>query len=402
MINGLEGIPGSGKSYEACVFHILVALQRGRMVITNLPLQVEMFAAIDPAFSELIRVKRRPSKILGTWDANRVDDNGNGEAFVLNPDGEMFEPDVSVSVFGHVWDFYCTWKHPETGQGPLFVIDECHVPMPALGTKNEVVEWFKLHRHFNADVLLGTQSFRDMNQPIARLIATLIKVRKADILGKKNSYIRKVHAGYRGAVISTEERDYKPQYFALYKSHTQGNSVAESGATDVKSILVNFNRFKWLWIAFSVVFVAWAFWPADSKPKQRTAKTQPIVEMIEKPEQVLAAVPTGRPPPPGASIDQPTAINEMPEPYLMKGIHLTGKMQMGDKVVYTFTVSNNGIYVTTVASLDMLKVGYIFEPLTDCAGSLKWKTKVRAITCDSPAASVISMPQAQPRPPAAS
>ncbi len=46
MINGLEGIPGSGKSYEATVYHVLAALQTGRLVITNLPLNVEVFAAI--------------------------------------------------------------------------------------------------------------------------------------------------------------------------------------------------------------------------------------------------------------------------------------------------------------------------------------------------------------------
>ena len=50
MINGLEGIPGSGKSYEATVYHVLAALQTGRLVITNLPLNVEVFAAIDPAY----------------------------------------------------------------------------------------------------------------------------------------------------------------------------------------------------------------------------------------------------------------------------------------------------------------------------------------------------------------
>lgn len=62
-----------------------------------------------------------------------------------------------------------------------------------IGTPDGVVQWFKLHRHYNAEVLLMTQSFRDINQPIAQLIAMLIKCRKADILGNRNEYIRKVH-----------------------------------------------------------------------------------------------------------------------------------------------------------------------------------------------------------------
>lgn len=90
-----------------------------------------------------------------------------------------------------------------------------------------------------------TQSFRDMNQLMARLTAMLIKVRKADILRKKDEYIRKVYSGYRGAVISSGLRPYLPQYFPLYKSHTQGNSIAESGALGVAPFLVNFKRFQW-------------------------------------------------------------------------------------------------------------------------------------------------------------
>ena len=83
MINGLEGIPGSGKSYEATVYHVLAALQTGRLVITNLPLNVEVFAAIDPAYRSLIQIRRRPAPVLGVWDANAIDDNGNGQAFKL-------------------------------------------------------------------------------------------------------------------------------------------------------------------------------------------------------------------------------------------------------------------------------------------------------------------------------
>lgn len=67
----------------------------------------------------------------------------------------------------------------------------------------------------------------------------------AVILGRSDHYIRKVHSGYRGAVISTEEHKYKPEYFGLYKSYTKGNSVAESAAQDVLPFSVKFNRFKW-------------------------------------------------------------------------------------------------------------------------------------------------------------
>ena len=36
MIVFHEGLPGSGKSYEACVMHIIPALKAGRDVLTNI------------------------------------------------------------------------------------------------------------------------------------------------------------------------------------------------------------------------------------------------------------------------------------------------------------------------------------------------------------------------------
>lgn len=400
MINGLEGIPGSGKSYEATVYHVLAALQAGRLVITNLPLSVEVFAAIDPAYRNLIQIRRRPSQVLGVWDANAIDDNGNGHAFKLFGDDTTLSEAVHVvddqarktnaAVFGSVWDYYTTWKHPETGQGPLYVIDECHVCFPKLGTDPHVVEWFKLHRHFNADVLLMTQNFRDINAPISGLIAMLIKVRSADILGKKGRYIRKVHAGYRGAVITTEEREYKPQYFPLYKSHTNGNSVAEGAATDVKSEYKTFMRFQRVFWVLTIAACAWAFWPQDKPAK--APKLAPPVDLSTLPKDDLLRAafpePEKKPAPPQPqhqSKQVEVAEDETPDPYASKGLHLTGRITMGEKTVYTFSVSASGQRIATIDSRDLKQVGYKWEPLTDCAGILRWKHKAIPITCDAPA-----------------
>ncbi|EJL82440.1 zonula occludens toxin [Polaromonas sp. CF318] len=390
MINGLEGIPGSGKSYEAVVYHVLPALQKGRLVITNLPLLVEMFAAVNPDYRDLIELRTRTQPIRGTWDAERVDEKGNGNAFELFEDGHTEKPDVKVSLFGHVWDYWSEWKHPKTGQGPLFIIDECHVGMPKLGTDPQVVEWYKLHRHFNADVLLGTQNFRDMNSSIAGLLAILIKVRKADILGKADHYIRKTHGGYRGGVVSTEERKYKPEFFKFYKSHTQGNSVAESAAQDMAPFLVKFNRSKWAVFAVGAVAVVWAFWPQPDTPKpavkrppaaslvQTSSAGQGVAKAVSDPVGTVTAV-IGK-----QASDQPVGINEIPEPYGLKGLHVVGQITMNGKTIYVLAVSQNGVQITTVTSSELERIGYRWKALTDCAASLQWKEKVRALTCDSP------------------
>lgn len=392
MINGLEGIPGSGKSYEAVTFHVLHALKAGRKVITNLPLQKLKFAEIDERYFELIELRHKPSPILGSWEVDRVDDKGNGLAFELQAQKSELtkldeKPPEDNGVFGSVWDFYSDWKHPETGQGPLYVIDECHICFPKIGINPEVVEWFKLHRHYNCDVLLATQNFRDVNQPIANLLAMMVKVRNADILtGKRDSYIRKVHAGYRGAQISSEIRKYDPAFFPLYKSHSQGNSVAEASASDVQPFLVKFQKFTRYFLMFTFVAVCYAIYRWMNPP------VAPVINKIAS--TAASASPTsaasgGAVVAPAAAPDPQKMVtmasDEIPEPYASKGLHVTGRMALGKRVLYTFAVSAGSVRLGQITSDDLKTIGYVWQPLTDCAGTLRWKQTAKTVTCDAPA-----------------
>lgn len=423
MINGIEGISGSGKSYEAVAFHILPALQAGRLVITNLPIVVPMFTAINPDYARLIEVRTRAQPVRGTWDFTRVDEHGNGEAFQLFPEGHDYARRVeirtrgesfqlfsegrvypvpsSVSPFSHVWDYYSTWKHPVTRQGPLFVIDEAHVPLPRLTADAQVREWFSLHRHFNVDVLLMSQRFRKIHPDISENTAILVRCRKADILGRQNSYIRKVHSGYPGGVVSTEERPYKPEYFPLYKSHTQGNSVAESSASDVKPFTVKWRRIQLAWWAMSIAVIAYMFWPEGSKPAPGKAgssvqfETLPPYTPQEREEQrIQAAVASAL-----KHVDksQPLALDKPlpasvavvdPDPFAGKKMHLTGWMQLGDRAVYTFTISDGGRRIFDLQLADVIATGYRFKALGHCSGVLTYRDKATPVTCDAPALAV--------------
>lgn len=392
MINGLEGIPGSGKSYEAVTFHVLHALKAGRKVITNLPLQKVKFAEMDENYFGLIEVRHKPSPVQGTWDVDRVDDKGNGLAFQLYDDkisGSTMDekPSSDNGVFGSVWDFFTDWKHPVTGQGPLYVIDECHICFPKIGINPEVVEWFKLHRHYNCDVLLATQNFRDVNQPIANLLAMMVKVRNADILtGKRDSYIRKVHAGYRGAQISSEIRKYDPAFFPLYKSHSQGNSVAEASASDVQPFLVKFQKFTRYFLIVTFFAVCYAIYRWMNPPVVPVINKVAATVMNAAPSQVTNALPpvlAAPPPDPQKMVNM--AQDETPEPYAAKGLHLTGRLAFGQRVLYTFAVSAGSTRLGQVTSDDLKSIGYTWQPLTDCAGTLRWKQTAKTVTCDAPA-----------------
>lgn len=377
MINGIEGIPGSGKSYEACVYHVLPALQAGRKVITNLPLDIETWAAIDPAFRGLLELRTKAAPVRGTWDANRLGDDGTGHAFEL--DAEAREP-VLAAPFSGVWCYHCTWKHPIKSIGPLFVIDECHNMLPRLGTSPEVVQWFKLHRHFNCDVLLMTQSFRDVHTPIAQLLHVMVRARKADIMGRADKYIRKVHGGYRGAVISTEERPYKPQYFPLYRSHTQGSAIVEAAAADVSPFIVKFRRFTRVFVACSIAACVYAFWPSE-KPKP--AKPQPVAvaaKVSPAPAPVASAAPAVAAPVAPASAPE----KDYPEPYKDHSMHITGHIVAAGRELYAFAIGQGGAVVHTVTTAELVRAGYQVRPLTDCSAIVSFGDRQRPVVCDVP------------------
>ena len=393
MINGLEGIPGSGKSYEAVAYHVLPALQAGRKVITNLPLNIDALAAIDPSYRDLVEVRTRPTPQLGDWNAANIAEQ---EAFQLWTDKEPVPQSENVFTFGTVWDYYSDWRGPKN-QGPLYVIDECHVALPKLGTPESVVQWFKLHRHYNADVLLMTQSFRDINQPIAQLIATLIKCRKADILGRKESYIRKVHAGYRGAVIQTDEREYKIQYFGLYRSNTQSSGSAESGVTDVSPMIVKFNRFKKFWLVLSVLLVIWAFWPDGEHDVwgRKVVPSPPVKPRVLGPASGAAVTPVVASPTPTTAEPKPvdpqraTAVSAEPppqtkEPLYGKQLHVAGQLSRKGKSIMLFIVSDGTRRMFEVTSEDLEDAGYSVKRMANCMVTVKFEGVVRPVTCDAP------------------
>lgn len=379
MINILLGPPGAGKSYEATVYHILPALARGRKVITNLPLNLQALAAIDASYTDLVELRE---KTLATEPAAPVMYAGRGESVLLQR-----TPEWSSRAFANPEDFADTWRHPE-GFGPLYVVDECHFCFPAGRTHRGVEEWFSMHRHYNADVLLITQSAGKISRPIVDLVQVCYKVRKAVALGQNDSYIRKVLDGVKGAVVSEDVRKYKPQMFQLWRSHTQGVAAPEVTATDVGSIVQRFKRFRNVYFVVVVVACVYAFWPAGDKAATQAKPDRPSAQQVAapskaginpSPDQLTVDAPTDAPLPPSGP----------PEPFKGKGLHLTGVLTMAGRTVYTFAISLGNQRIGTTDSLELSQVGYQFEPLTACVGNLVWKNDVRAVTCDAP-----SVPQA--------
>ncbi len=244
---------------------------------------------MNPDWAELLEIRRGPQPVLGSWDAEAA--NRGEPAYLVGtfPDGVVPElthkglpavpPPSNQRLFAGVWDFYDTWRG-EGNIGPLYVIDECHVSFPreqlrkGKMTPDEVIQWFKISRHFGADVLLMTQRMRALEEDVAGLAEMHIRVRKVAFLGRPNEYVRKVFAGLRGGEVSSDIRPYKPEFFGFYKSHTQGAAVIEAAAQDVAPSTVKWRRASRIMFALSGVGFIWLGWqifgPAP-EPKKASA-----------------------------------------------------------------------------------------------------------------------------------
>lgn len=374
MINLLLGTLGAGKSYEAVVFHILPALKQGRKVITNIPLVLERFAAIEPGYLELIELRTKALPVRGRWQPGL-------EANAFQVTKAEPQEQLTARVFAGVWCYYTEWKHPETGVGPLYVIDECQFSMPRGDTSREVEEWFSLSRQFRADVLLITQSYGKLSKPICDLVQVLYRCRKNIAFGSSGSYTRKVQDGLRGEVVNTAIRRYDKRFFGMWRSHSQTTAGVELNASDLVPI----------WKHWSVIGAAILI-PCSVLALNSDHIRNPLKPEV-KPQATTRRTTTTASPAPSASQPASQALSAQAapepsaderEPFAAKGLHLTGHAVLGARHLYTFALSQNGQHLATITSDDLHAAGYAWEPLGPCAGRAVYGRTVRTVVCDAP------------------
>lgn len=386
MINLLLGASGGGKSYEAVRYHILPALEQGRKVITNLPLNIEAFAQIDATYRNLIIKRTKPQTIQGNWTPTE-----ENPAFLMFSSEEFNQqPKEGSRSFGGVWDYWFddSLKN-ETGQGPLFVIDECQLPLPYKSTDRSVEEWYSLHRHFNVDVLLITQSYGKISQAIRDNVQIVYRVRKNIALGSTKSYTRKVQDGLRGEVVNTSVRQYDSKIFPLYKSHTQGQAAQEFNASDIVPLWK-----RWPFIGAALAFTLFAvvvyngdFHNPMKKANEISAKSKDT--FAHKPQTTSSNThsgPTGGGGPPlagGTSTEQGPEGDDLLEG---RGLHIAMHIKSDTgKEKWWFMLSHNGQGTGVLIPLEDLKqAGYTWRPYGECLGKLTGQGVTRSIACDTP------------------
>lgn len=358
MQNLIIGRSGSGKGYEACVYHILTALTQGRKVITNMPLNLKKWAAIDPSFPDLIELRKRAMPIRGTWEPTREE----GAFHLFEDPADVIHPDVTARPFANVWDYYDTWRHPVTKVGALFVIDEAQNVIPRGRTCVKVEEWSALHRHFVVDVLFITQSYGKLSQAIRDNIQMVYRLTKKTAWGQPDRYIRKVQDGLRGEVMNVTERSYNSAYFGLWISQTQGTSGQEYGANDVVPLYKHWS-FKGAAICAGL-FVCLVGYNLTREPKQPPppkVQAAPVQQPAAQPEQHQQAEPVVQ--------VQPRGPEEKLHPYQGNTMHLAAmargkRFRDGVEQDYLngfITIAQNGQPVSRVSFDDLREAGYIIE-----------------------------------------
>lgn len=374
MINLLIGPPGGGKSYEAVVFHILPALKSGRKVITNLPVNVEMFRALDHRYADLLEVR------------------------TVSLDG-------SSRPFSVIADYGDPWRHPDPKNacGPLYVIDEAHECLPAGGFRTpgipkEVGEWFATHRHEFADVLIITQAHGNVAKEVTSRIQLVYRVKKAVALGRMASYIRKVQDGLRGEVVDFQERPYEKQYFSLYTSHTRAITKGnEAAASDVSPRFIIFKRAGYAVILLGLLLVGYTGCSSASKVSKKNQEAAARMAQgraaAEGPRAPSREVPT--PASAVAIASAPQLAASVPEsqnhaqpvshPFQGLGIHVAGSIRSESRQLYQFALSQNGQAISYITGDDLREAGYSLDVVSDCVAKIKYQDQTPFFArCDLP------------------
>lgn len=353
MINLLLGRPGSGKSYEAVVYHVMMSLSEGRKVITNLPLNLEYIFAIYPEYRSLIDIREK--SLSG-----------------------------SSKPFSTVADFSDDWRGPD-GIGALYVIDECHKFFPVGQTPKAIDEWFAEHRHLGVDVLLITQSYRKLSRSIVDMVQVVYRLSNNRTLGTDKSYIRKVQDGVRGSVLSTQVRTYEPANFKLYKSHTKSqSSVTESTAKDIRPIWMAWPFLgAGLFLGLGVPLLVYNL--LYNNPVTKPLDTIKPLDLQSNPSSSVPVSSAKTLHPQSTKIDD-DALKVTDTPFGRVQLHIAGFIQSADKkkTLYQFAASQNGQTVFLLSHNDLVFAGYTIRSNGSCNAELSYKSHSFYVICDSP------------------
>lgn len=264
-----EGLPGSGKSYEACIRHIVPALKNGRQV----------FAYIEglnhKKFSEVCELPLDEVERLLV---------------------QIAEDDVK-RIFALVEN------------DALVVIDELQNFWPSGRQRldDDITKFVTEHRHRGLDILCMGQDLRDCHNLWRRRVSQKVVFTKLDALGMEKRYSWKLYkavSGEKFEKVSGGTGTYDPKYFGLYASHT-ANTTNFGNYKDERANLFRTKGFRYgipffLGVLYLSVDYLNAFFtdPSMVVGNQAVAAPAPVATPAPPPKVVQPVVAAPAPPPP--------------------------------------------------------------------------------------------------------
>lgn len=265
------GLPRAGKSYEVVVNVILPSLRQGRRVVSNIAgLNYEAMCQVlyqegvpQDQIGTLVQVQHVEVEKPGFWRTDTDQEQGV-ESFIQPGD---------LVALDEIWRF---WKkrgdiHPRAMN---FMRMHGHMTHPQTG--------------LTCEIALITQSIRDINENIRDVVQETYRMIKNTKLGSNKSYI--VHIFQRGSTNKSDfirtlpPRFYSPDYFPLYKSHSQhkaGDADAKECNPDNRANILYGSLFK-IGIPLALVLICtgfyflWGFFhPASLKQLNSTTAAVP-------------------------------------------------------------------------------------------------------------------------------
>lgn len=192
------GLPGAGKSYGVMENVILPALKQGRTIWTNVPLNLEAISEQFPAGNVEIfdhkEISERPAWLLDTVPPGCV--------FVLDEVAKVWKQGARASNVPEEWITFLTEHRHRVGEDG-----------------------------FSQEVVLVMQDLGQTANFVRELVEKTFIAKKMDAVGAKNRFKVDVYDGAIKGQKGPESQKinklygkYKPEVYALYKSHTQSQT----------------------------------------------------------------------------------------------------------------------------------------------------------------------------------
>ena len=290
MIEMLEGVPGSGKSYYAVSERLLKWVRAGRRV----------YVFVDGFYLDRL---------------------------ALFEGVELLVLEQQITLWHSGEDVKAGLLQAEPGSAVL--IDEVQTVFRSKDkTDPQPLRWLETHRHRGIDLVLMCQQYGQVTLGVNRLVEATTKFRRLDRFGLKNRY----QASVRGnpeelEVIRMFSGKYEPKLYAYYSSYASA-SVRETarGGSMLKSPTLIIGA---LGLLVAIVWFAFGGWLSGAKPG------------------AASTVATLAPPPPLHSAQASQSVTLMPLPSPVHPIRIQGGMTTthGGETVWLW-VSDEGRLMT--------------------------------------------------------